>query len=89
MPKTTVRNKERDKLKVARYRERMRASGADQVLFELPRETIAMLDELKKRQGLRNRSLVLRQLIERGIQAIGGSPETHKPTSPNEPLRNS
>ena len=59
--------KEREK--VARYRQRLRAAGADQVLFELPRETIALLDELKERQGLRSRSLVLMQLIERGIQA--------------------
>ncbi len=59
--------KEREK--VARYRQRLRAAGADQVLFELPRETIALLDELKERQGLRSRSLVLMQLIERGIRA--------------------
>jgi len=30
---------------------------------------IAMLDELKERQGLRNRSLALMQLIERGREA--------------------
>ena len=57
-----------DKDRVARYRERIRAAGADQVLFELPRETIAFLDELKERQGLRSRSLALMQLIERGKQ---------------------
>lgn len=56
----------KDRDKVARYRERMRAAGADQVLFELPRETIAMLDDMKKSQGLRSRSQVLLQLIERG-----------------------
>lgn len=60
--------KEREK--VARYRKRLRAAGSDQVLFELPRETIALLDDLKKRQGLRSRSLALMQLIERGIQTI-------------------
>jgi hypothetical protein len=50
------------------YRERLRAAGGEEVLFQLPRETIALLDELKERQGLRNRSLALMQLIERGIQ---------------------
>ena len=57
------------KIKVARYRERLRASGAEEVLLQLPRETIALLDELKERQGLRNRSLALMQLIERGREA--------------------
>jgi hypothetical protein len=51
------------------YRERLRASGGEEVLFKLPRETIALLDELKERQGLRNRSLALLQLIERGREA--------------------
>ena len=58
-----------DKGKVARYRERLRASGAEEVLLQLPRETIALLDDLKKRHGLRSRSLVLLQLIERGMEA--------------------
>lgn len=30
----------------------------------LPRETVALIDELKERRGLRNRSQVLMQLIE-------------------------
>jgi len=51
------------------YRERLRASGGEEVLFQLPRETIDLLDELKERQGLRNRSLALLQLIERGREA--------------------
>ncbi len=55
-----------EKSRIARYRDRLRASGADQVLFELPREMITMIDELKERQGLRSRSLALMQLIERG-----------------------
>lgn len=58
-----------DKGRVARYRERLRAAGAEEVLLNLPRETIALLDELKKRQGLRSRSMVLMQLIERGMEA--------------------
>ncbi len=51
------------------YRERLRASGDEEVLFKLPREMIALLDELKERQGLRNRSLALLQLIKRGREA--------------------
>ena len=34
------------------------------MLFQLPRATVAMLDEIKERQGLRNRSQALLQLIE-------------------------
>ena len=51
------------------HRERIRASGAEQLLVELPRETIAVIDELKKSQGLRSRILALLQLIERGREA--------------------
>jgi hypothetical protein len=51
------------------YRKRLRESGGEEVLFQLPRETIALLDELKERYGLRNRSLALLQLIERGRAA--------------------
>ena len=48
------------------YRERLRAAGGEEVLFQLPRETVALIDELKERQGLRSRSQALLQLIERG-----------------------
>ena len=48
------------------YRQRLREAGIEEVLLQLPRETIALLDELKERQGLRNRSQALLQLIERG-----------------------
>ncbi len=51
------------------YRQRLRASGGEEVLFQLPRETVVLLDAMKERQGLRNRSQALLQLIERGIQA--------------------
>ena len=51
------------------YRERMRAGGAEEVLVQLPRETIALIDDLKKRHGLRSRSQALLQLIERGREA--------------------
>jgi hypothetical protein len=48
------------------YRERLRASGGEEVLFKLPQQTVAMLDDFKQRQGLRNRSQALLQLIDRG-----------------------
>jgi hypothetical protein len=48
------------------YRRRLVAKGRHQLIVDLPRETVAFIDELKERQGLRNRSQVLMQLIERG-----------------------
>jgi hypothetical protein len=48
------------------YRERIRAAGGEEVLFQLPREIVDLLDELKERRGLRNRSQALMQLIEQG-----------------------
>ena len=51
------------------YRDRIRAAGGEEVLVQLPRETVALLDDLKKRQGLRSRSQALLQLIERGREA--------------------
>jgi len=50
--------------KNVRYRQRLRAAGAEEVLFQLPRTTVAMLDAIKERQGLRSRSQALLQLIE-------------------------
>lgn len=55
--------------KVARYRERLRASGGEEILLQLPRETVALLDDIKKRQRLRSRSQALLQLIEQGRSA--------------------
>ena len=46
------------------YRQRLRAAGVVEVLFQLPVATVAMLDEIKERQGLRNRSQALLQLTE-------------------------
>jgi hypothetical protein len=46
------------------YRQRLRAAGGEEVLFQLPRATVVMLDEIKERQGLRSRSQALLQLIE-------------------------
>ena len=51
------------------YRRRLVERGRLQFIADLPRETLALLDEIKERQGLRNRSLVIEQLIERGRTA--------------------
>jgi len=48
------------------HRARIRAAGGEEVLFQLPRETVRLIDELKQRQGLRSRSQALLQLIEQG-----------------------
>jgi hypothetical protein len=52
--------------KTRAFRQRLRASGGEEVLVQLPRETVRLLDELKQRQGLRSRSQALLQLIEQG-----------------------
>jgi hypothetical protein len=54
---------------VRAYRQRIRAAGLEQVLFELPPEPRELIDALKERHGLRNRSQALMQLIELGRQA--------------------
>jgi hypothetical protein len=46
------------------YRRRLVQRGRLQFIADLPRETLAYLDEIKERQGLRNRGQVLEQLIE-------------------------
>lgn len=51
------------------YRQRLRAAGGEEVLFQLPRETVALIDDLKQRHGLRSRSQALLQLIEKGRAA--------------------
>ena len=48
------------------YRRRLVAKGRRQLIVDLPRETVAFIDELKERHGLRNRSQVLMQLVEKG-----------------------
>ena len=40
--------------------------AARRCVFKLPREIVALLDKLKERHGLRNRSQALMQLIEHG-----------------------
>ena len=64
MPRTASASPLSSAQKVRGYRQRLRASGAEEVLFQLPSQTVAMLDELKERHGLRNRSQALLQLIE-------------------------
>ena len=51
---------------VRAYRRRIAAAGEQEVLFRLPNETVALIDEFKQRQGLRNRGQVLEQLNEIG-----------------------
>ena len=52
------------------YRRRLAAAGEQEVLFRLSNETVALIDELKERQGLRNRGQALLQLIEQGRAAV-------------------
>ena len=54
---------------VQAHRRRLVAAGGQEVLVQLPRTTVAMLDELKQRRGLRSRSQALLQLIEQGRAA--------------------
>jgi hypothetical protein len=51
------------------YRRRLAAQGQHQLVVALPRETVTLIDELKERRGLRNRSQVLIQLIQQGRHA--------------------
>jgi len=51
---------------VQAYRRRLVAAGGQEVLFQLPRTTVAMLDDFKECHGLRNRSQALLQLSEQG-----------------------
>lgn len=54
----------------ARHRQRVRAAGGREVLFQLPDEMVAFIDDIKERQGLRSRSQALLQLIERGKEVV-------------------
>jgi hypothetical protein len=47
----------------ARYRQRLRDAGMEEVLLQLPSETVAMLDAIKERQSLRSRGQAFLQLI--------------------------
>jgi hypothetical protein len=50
------------------YRRRLADQGQHQLVVALPRETVALIDKLKERHGLRNRSQALMQLISKGRQ---------------------
>jgi hypothetical protein len=52
------------------YRRRLAAQGNHQIVVALPREIVALLDEIQQRQGLPNRSQAVLQLIERGRGAV-------------------
>jgi hypothetical protein len=60
----TTENEASDKYRA--YRRRLVAKGRLQFIASLPCEMVAFLDEIKERQGLRNRGQVLEQLIEKG-----------------------
>ncbi len=49
---------------VRAYRQRQLAVGNREVTLNLPHDAVALLDEIKDRHGLRNRSQALLQLIE-------------------------
>ena len=51
------------------YRRRLAAQGNHQIVVALPREIVALLDDIQQRQGLPNRSQAVLQLIERGRDA--------------------
>jgi hypothetical protein len=63
----TTENAATDKFRA--YRRRKLANGRLQFIADLPRDMVAFLDEIKERQGLRNRGQVLEQLIEKGRTA--------------------
>ena len=52
--------------KNVRYRQRLREAGWDEVLLQLPQETIALLDAIKARQSLSSRGQAFQQLVEQG-----------------------
>ena len=69
---------------VRAYRRRLAANGKQEVMLQLPRETVALLDELKERQGLRNRSQALLAIdrTREGNRPAVIDPETRKPALP-------
>jgi len=52
------------------HRQRLRDSGWEQVLINMPTETREFIDRLKERQRLANRSQALLQLIDLGKAAM-------------------
>ena len=68
----------------ARYRRRLAAAGKQEVLLRLSNETVALIDELKERQGLRNRGQVFRATHSNGENSRPAANvlETEKPALP-------
>ena len=62
---TTAESTDKDRA----YRRRLASKGRRQLIVDLPQEMIETIDELKQRRGLRSRSQVLMELIERGRMA--------------------
>jgi Ribbon-helix-helix protein, copG family len=54
---------------VRAYRRRIAAAGEQEVLVRLSSKTVAVIDELKQRLGLRNRGQVVEQLFEQRREA--------------------
>lgn len=71
-PREKLRKRAREDAR--RYRQRRREAGVEDVLFQLPAGVVAIIDAIKERQGLRNRSQALLQLIEeRGRGPVANS----------------
>lgn len=51
---------------VRAYRKRQADAGNKALTLLVPNDAVALLDELKERRGLRNRSQAFLQLIEQG-----------------------
>jgi metal-responsive CopG/Arc/MetJ family transcriptional regulator len=62
MSKKSAPSNDRNQL----YRERLRASGCEEILLKLPKEVVELLDQIKERKGLRGRSQAFLQMIHRG-----------------------
>ncbi len=54
---------------VRAHRKRQAEAGNKELTLHLPSETVALIDEIKARRGMRNRSQALLQLIEQGRDA--------------------
>lgn len=62
--------------------QRLQAAGNEEVLLQVPRSTVAMLDAIKERDGLRSHSQAFLHLIEQGKQPPADHLKTRKPAVP-------
>jgi hypothetical protein len=53
-------------VKNVRYRQRLRDAGLEEILLQLPSETVALLDAIKERQALRSRGQAFQKLVDKG-----------------------